>query len=117
LLDAPVVSGNDDHLEKPYRFIFAVSQNFEIRIALDHLRAVDNAVKHETLFHNANVLAAGEIYFEEGVVIDINDRSGSYRTLGMLNTPDFARAVLTAFRQNGIPMSESLEGFLEDQVP
>jgi hypothetical protein len=117
LLDAPVVNGNDDHLEKPYRFIFAVSQNFEIRIALDHLRVVDNAVKHETLFHNANVLAAGEIYFENGVVIEINDRSGSYGTLGMLETaPGFAEAVLTAFERNGIPVLDSLREFLGDKV-
>lgn len=117
LLDAPVVNGSDDHLEKPYKFIFAISQDYEIRIAMDHLRTIDNAVKHETLFHNADVLAAGEISFRDGIVIDINDRSGSYGTLGMLDTaPGFAEAVLTAFEQNGIPVLDSLQELLGDKV-
>src|SRR5258708_2275670 len=47
-------------------FIFAVSEQFEIHVAPDSERRWDNAVKHETLFHNAPVLAAGEICIQDG---------------------------------------------------
>ena len=117
LLDEPTIQGSDEHLEKPHKFIFAVSRDHEIRIAIDHIRPIENAVKHETLFHNADVLAAGEISFRDGIVSDINDRSGSYGTWGMLDTaPGFAEAVLTAFEQNGIPVLDSLREFLGDKV-
>src|SRR4051794_13752502 len=42
-------------------FIYAVDENFTVHVALDGVRGTQNAVKHETLFHNADVRAAGEL--------------------------------------------------------
>lgn len=60
--------------------IYAVDVNFNIHIAFDGVRGRPNAVKHETLFHNADVRAAGELTITDGIIVGVNDRSGSYRT-------------------------------------
>jgi hypothetical protein len=77
--------------------IYAVDVNFEIRAGFDGIRGEENAVKHETLFHNADVRAAGEMAVVGGIIVSVNDFSGSYRTAGKLETDRrFAEAVLTA---------------------
>lgn len=96
-------------------FIFAISEKHEIRIARDSDRNEPDAVKHETLFHNADVLAAGEIAIDAGVVTGLNDHSGTYVTHGHLETnPEFLEAVLTAFTQNGVPLDPLLKERLTD---
>jgi hypothetical protein len=96
-------------------FIFAVDEELRIHIAQDTDRAVAGAVKHETLFHNADVLAAGEICIRDGIIAGLNDHSGSYGTRGALETDrEFADAVLQAFSTNDLPVSEILRDELEN---
>lgn len=79
------------------KFIYAVDENFAIRVGLDGVRGAADAVKHETLFHNADVRAAGELEVEAGVIVEVGDISGTYGTPGRIQTdPSFANAVLTA---------------------
>ena len=67
-------------------------------------------MKHETLFHNANVEAAGEVSFLMGRVSGINDHSGSYRTFGMLASDlKFRRALRFGFSGAGVLMVPSVE--------
>lgn len=90
-------------------FIYAVSKDLFIRIAPDGNRKQKGSVKHETLFHNADVLAAGEIWIKNGVVCDVNDLSGSYRTAGKLEVvPQFAKSVLAAFNKSSVPIEQAL---------
>ena len=96
-------------------FIFAVDGDFEVHAAPDGERALAHAVKHETLFHNADVRAAGEICIQDGVVLNLNDHSGSYKTVGKLETDsDFAEAVLRAFDLRGLPLDSLLRNRLEN---
>jgi hypothetical protein len=89
--------------------IYAVSSHFVVHIAFDGVRGTPNAVKHETLFQNANVAAAGEVFFIMGRVSDINDQSGSYGTLGMLESdPAFAAAVRLGLSRAGVSMDRSV---------
>ena len=89
--------------------IFAIGDAHRFRIGFDGMRGHPSAVKHETLFHNANVLAAGELHVKSGVIVDLNDHSGSYRTYGKLDAdPGFARALLEAAGLLGVPMSDRL---------
>lgn len=77
--------------------IYAVDTNFDMHVGFDGIRGQENAVKHETLFHNADVRAAGELQVVGGIIVKVNDFSGSYRTVGKLDTDRrFAEAVLTA---------------------
>ena len=62
--------------------IYAVDANFNIHVAFDGVRGTPNAVKHETLFHNADVRAAGELTVRDGMIMRVSDQSGSYRTSG-----------------------------------
>lgn len=90
-------------------FIFAVNTDCEIRVAADGVRAAAGAIKHETLFHNADVLAAGEIHIRDGIIAGLNDHSGSYGTVGRLETdPAFATALLDAFARNNLPVDPAL---------
>ncbi len=90
-------------------YIFAVSAELEVHIAPDSERGLNDAVKHETLFRNEHVLAAGEISIQDGVITALNDHSGSYGTVGALEVnPDFARAILEAFQRHDYPMNERL---------
>lgn len=78
-----------------------------MHVGYDGRRGEANAVKHETLFHNADVLAAGEIKVTNGVVVGLNDKSGSYRTMGRLQTDRrFARAILNAIDGAHAPLSD-----------
>ena len=95
-------------------YIFAVSENLDIHVAPDSERRMPDAVKHETLFHNAHVLAAGEICIQDGVIVDLNDQSGSYGTLGALETnPQFADAILRAIKKHSLPIDQQLNDRLE----
>jgi hypothetical protein len=88
--------------------IYAVGENFEIHAGFDSERGTANAVKHETLFHNADVRAAGELNVVDGIIIEINDISGSYGTPGRLQSdPEFAQAVLRALRLARAPLHRS----------
>lgn len=97
-------------------FIYAIDQDGNLRMASDGGKREFNrdAVKHETLFHNANVIASGELQFEAGTIIGINDASGSYGTRGELDlNPRFARHVLKALQDHLIPFSDQVKSDLE----
>ena len=90
------------------KIIYAVSTELVVHIAFDGVRGTADAVKHETLFHNANVAAAGEVSFVMGRISEINDHSGSYRTYGKLaSDAAFARAVRLGFSRTHVLMDES----------
>ncbi|HEV7426188.1 MAG TPA: hypothetical protein VGQ46_07450 [Thermoanaerobaculia bacterium] len=98
------------------RIIYAVSSELVVHIAFDGIRGAADAVKHETLFHNANVEAAGEVSFRMGRVSGINDHSGSYRTFGMLASDlKFRRALRFAFSRAGVLMVPSVKKTLRMQ--
>jgi hypothetical protein len=86
--------------------IYAVDEKFSIRVGFDGVRGTSDAVKHETLFHNADVRAAGELEVEHGVIVEVSDISGTYGTPGMIQRdPLFAEAVLTALDSIGAPIA------------
>lgn len=73
-------------------------------------------MKHETLFHNDPVEAAGEMRLADGVVVEINDRSGSYGTTGLMRVDRrMALAVLTAMRLANVPMTDAVLDYLKAQ--
>lgn len=91
------------------KIIYAVSAALVVHLAFDGVRGAVDAVKHETLFHNANVAAAGEVSFAMERVSSINDHSGSYGTFGRLaSDPAFARAVRLGFSRTLVLMDESV---------
>lgn len=94
--------------------IYAVNENFEINIGFDGVRGSRDAVKHETLFHNADVRAAGELEIEAGVIVEVGDISGTYGTPGRIQTdPSFADAVLNALDRASAPIERSERRRLE----
>jgi hypothetical protein len=91
----------------PATVIYAISEDRRIRVATDGTRGEWNAVKHETLFHNATVLAAGELRIVGGVVAHVDDGSGSYGTRGaMIQDPSFAAVILESFEALGVSFTE-----------
>lgn len=64
-----------------------------------------DAIKHETLFSNARVNAAGEVLIQQGVVVEVNAASGTY-TCDM--DDHFVGAVLEALRDAGARITEDL---------
>jgi hypothetical protein len=91
------------------RFIYAVSLSYNIHVAPDGHRPNKESVKHETLFHNEDVLAAGELWIDNGIVKDLNDFSGSYKTDGELEAnPEFGRAILKAIEKFNLPVAPRL---------
>jgi hypothetical protein len=91
------------------KIIYAVSSELVVHIAFDGVRGAAHAVKHETLFHNANVEAAGEVSFLMGQVSAVNDHSGSYRTFGKLASDlKFRRALRFGFSRAGVLMVPSV---------
>lgn len=106
--------GPGDH--RSFMFIFAVNEHYEFRAAPDggpRNVAPTDAVKHETLFENADVLAAGEVRIIEGVISEINDASGSYNTRTLLqNDPKFAQDILKALDQEAIPANDAVRSLL-----
>jgi hypothetical protein len=106
----------EDVADLPPRFIYAVGLDYTVHIAMDGDRSIPGSVKHETLFHNKNVLAAGEIGFTEGVITSINDHSGSYSTYTHIDiTQSFVDALLQAFPAHTIEMLPILRSQLEDK--
>lgn len=96
-------------------FIFAVGPSLDIHIARDGDRSQQGATKHETLFHNADVLAAGEIHIQDGIISAVNDISGSYNTAGKLESESiFAVAVLNAFEKSGVRVNKALRDELNE---
>jgi len=88
--------------------LYAVGENFEIRVGFDGRRGTPNAVKHETLFHNADVRAAGELEVDGGVIVEVGDVSGTYGTPGRIQTDDsFATAVLIALDRIEAPLESA----------
>lgn len=117
LQSIPAPREREEAYELDWRYIYAVSEDFSIHIALDGDRTPNDAVKHETLFHNQDVRAAGELGFEGGILSTLNDHSGSYGTDGELKSaPEFAAAVLEAVRLHKIPISTSLKSKLESHL-
>jgi hypothetical protein len=95
-------------------FIYAVDENFAVHVALDGVRGTQDAVKHETLFHNADVRAAGELEIDAGVIVEVDDISGTYETPGSIQTdPLFADAVLTALDRIDAPIEHKERRRLE----
>jgi len=85
-------------------------------IAFDGLRGQPGAVKHETLFHNGDVLAAGELEVRRGIIVGLNDHSGSYGTYGKLDSdPAFAAAVVRALDLSGVAMVAELDRKLREK--
>ncbi|MGH9419750.1 MAG: hypothetical protein ACRD3J_07250 [Thermoanaerobaculia bacterium] len=96
------------------KLIYAVDQNFAIHVGFDGVRGTPGAVKHETLFHNADVRAAGELEVEAGVIVEVGDISGTYGTPGMIQIdPLFAEAVLIALDDIDAPVEPSERRRLE----
>jgi hypothetical protein len=88
--------------------IYAVDETFRIHVGFDGVRGTSEAVKHETLFHNADVRAAGELEIEDGVIIEVGDVSGTYGTPGRIQTdPLFTQAVLTALKRIEAPLEDN----------
>jgi hypothetical protein len=96
--------------------IYAVDQNFQINVGFDGVRGNPEAVKHETLFHNADVRAAGELEIDKGTIVEIGDISGTYGTAGRLQTDQtFADAVLTALDNISAPLDAAERRRLEER--
>jgi hypothetical protein len=99
------------------RLIYAIDADLRIHVGFDGDRGTANAVKHETLFHNAPVEAAGEMQVADGIVVSINDRSGSYGTTGLMRVDRrMARTVLAAMRLAKVPMTEAVVDSLKAQA-
>lgn len=94
-------------------WIFAVREG-HLRLAQDGGSRLSgnlplDAIKHETLFANKPVNAAGEIQFRDGKVCDVNPHSGTYP---FTFDADFRGAVLEAITQAGIDVTPSLRARL-----
>jgi hypothetical protein len=110
-LTSPALNSLDER-----RLIYAVNEQFIMRVAWDGDRAAPGSVKHETIFHNADVLAAGEMCVYEGTVVALNDVSGSYSTRGALESdPRFVRVLLQFFDTSGVSVSSVLLQTLKGQ--
>jgi hypothetical protein len=97
--------------------IYAVDADFNIHVGFDGVRGTPNAVKHETLFHNAEVRAAGELSLLDGIIVAVNDQSGSYRTFGRLSTDRrFTEAILMALNRSAAPVSEETRAWLREKA-
>jgi hypothetical protein len=91
-----------------HKFIYAVDESYEINVGEDGVRGTSAAVKHETLFRNAEVRAAGELFVEQGIIVHVNDLSGSYGTAGQMDADRrFARAVLAALEKVAATVDEA----------
>lgn len=93
------------------KWIFAV-KNGEIRVAPDGVRGNRQTAKHETLFRNADVDAAGEVHFLDGRVEDLNDVSGTYQTRDSLDLAVVRAQVARAIESTGGAASERVRDFL-----
>lgn len=94
--------------------IYAVNENFAINVGFDGVRGTANAVKHETLFQNDDVRAAGELEVDDGVIVEVGDVSGTYGTPGRIQTdPTFADVILQALDQISAPIERSERRRLE----
>ena len=117
LTSSPTVPIDAEEAYRPGIYIYAISTTREMRIALDCDRSHPNAVKHETLFHNEDVVVAGEIRFDEGMVVDVNDHSGSYGTRGAFEVdPSSLKSVYDVFLNQNVPVTPSLLESLADRL-
>jgi hypothetical protein len=102
---------------KKQSLIYAVDENFTIHVGFDGVRGQPDAVKHETLFHNADVRAAGELEIENGVIVEVGDISGTYGTPGRIQTdPSFVDAVLRSLDRIAAPIERGERRRLERRV-
>ena len=101
-------------------FLFAVAIDYDVRVGEDsgpRIRDMASPIKHETLFHNAEVRAAGEIQFKDGIIIDLNDHSGSYGTRNALDLdPRFSADVLLAIERAGALLGAEIRRRLTDRA-
>ncbi len=95
-------------------YIYAVGRDGDMRVARNGgNRSVRGIAKHETLFRNEPVLAAGEVQFRSGVITALNDKSGSYRTVERLaSSAEFRAAIRTALEHSGIQVHSSVRSML-----
>lgn len=94
--------------------IYAVDEEYRMQVGFDTQRGTPNAVKHETLFHNADVRAAGELGVVDGIIVEVGDVSGSYGTAGRIQTdPQFVAAVLKAINDAGATIQQQERRRLE----
>jgi hypothetical protein len=97
----------------PNKFIFAVDVSYRLRLWEDGERSSPGSVKHESLFHNAPVRAAGELQIVDGEVVNVNDQSGTYGTRGALDSDlSFRTAVREALESAGASYSERVHQLL-----
>ncbi|GAB5404577.1 MAG: hypothetical protein Aurels2KO_28080 [Aureliella sp.] len=114
---APRLPNENTPAYRPARYIYAVSKDLGFRIALDCDRKSPRAVKHETLFHNQDVRAAGEIGFRDGRVDKLDDISGSYGTRGAMEEDlSFIKSLVEAIELNQVPVSPFLFQRLTDSL-
>lgn len=103
-------------------YIFAVNMEYDLRFAQDggdRTPSKSDLVKHETLLHNDDARAAGEIQFRSGVVIGINAASGSYNPMQedlVERDPRFSMALLEAFRRANVQLDATLEEYLRSKA-
>ena len=97
--------------------IYAIDAKYQMNVAIDTVRGTPNAVKHETLFHNASVRAAGELAVVDGIIRGVNDISGTYQTRGMLDLdPSFASAVVRAITEADVPIAPATMSVLRKKA-
>ncbi|MGZ5440466.1 MAG: hypothetical protein ACXW31_12410 [Thermoanaerobaculia bacterium] len=109
--------GDELTTNRERRLIYAVSTDLRVHVGFDGERGTAAAVKHETLFHNEPVEAAGEMQVAAGVVVAINDHSGSYGTVGLMEVDSrMPTAVLAAFLRAEVPMADAVLDSLTAQA-
>ena len=74
-----------------------------------YIRVDDPLTFHHDLAGNAPVVAAGEMFFSDGRLLSINNRSGHYRP-----PPECLRIVLSLFRSKGVQIAVPFKEFHYD---
>lgn len=109
--------GGDLTTSSARQLIYAVDADLSVHVGFDSERGISGAVKHETLFHNEPVEAAGEMEVVDGIVVAVNDRSGSYGTTGQMRVdPRMARTLLAALRRANVRVADAVLDFLNERA-
>jgi len=101
---APIAAGTQgfsDAVGGGGRYLWAVGENGELRIAPE----VSQAIKHTILFSGADVQGAGTVDFVDGAVDSITDESGHYAPWEGA-PPSFIQSGVNAFRAAGISVPD-----------
>ena len=92
------------HSDSACTYMFVVLASGAIYIRVD-----DPLTFHHDLAGNAPVVAAGEMFFSDGRLLSINNRSGHYRP-----PPECLRIVLSLFRSKGVQIAVPFKEFHYD---